>query len=132
MSKYMAFDAEAFANRDLLVEALKEMGFEQITVGTDLLLQGWDNRDNRVADVVIRRSDVKGMHLLGDIGFQKTAKGYVAVVDDMDLDYRLGRDFIRRLQTQYHEATARKMAKKLNGTLVKERVGNTIKIRVKF
>ena len=89
MSKYMAFDAEAFANRDLLIEALKEMGFEQITVGTDLPLQGWDKRDNRVADVVIRRSDVKGMHLLGDIGFQKTAKGYVAVVDDMDLDYRL-------------------------------------------
>ena len=128
----MAFDAEAFANRDLLVESLKEMGFEQITVGTDLPLQGWDKRDNRVADVIIRRSDAKGMHLLGDIGFQRTAKGYVAVVDDMDLDYRLGRDFVRRLQTQYHEATARKMAKKLNGTLVKERVGNTIKIRVKF
>jgi len=132
MSKYMAFDAEAFANRELLVEALKEMGFEQITEGTDLQLQGWDKRDNRVADVIIRRSDVKNMHLLGDIGFQKTAKGYVAVVDDMDLDYRLGRDFIRRLQTQYTEATARKMAKKLNGTLIKERVGNTVKIRVKF
>ncbi len=132
MSKYMAFDAEAFANRDLLVEALKEMGFEQITVGTDLPLQGWDKRDNRVADIIIRRNDVKNMHLLGDIGFQKTAKGYSLVVDDMDLDYRLGRDFIRRLQARYHEATARKMAKKLNGTLVKERVGNTIKIRVKF
>ena len=132
MSKYMAFDAEAFANRDLLVEALKEMGFEQITVGTDLPLHGWDKRDNRVADVIIRRDSVKAHRLYGDIGFQKTAKGYVAVVDDMDLDYRLGRDFIRRLQTQYHEATARKMAKKLNGTLVKERVGNTVKIRVKF
>ncbi len=49
---------------------------------------------------------------LGDIGFQKTAKGYFAVVDDMDLDYRLARDFIRRLQTQYHEATARKNGEK--------------------
>lgn len=132
MSKYMAFDAEAFANRDLLIEALKEMGFEKVTIGTDLPLQGWDKRDNRVADVVIRRDDVKNYRLLGDIGFQKTAKGYVAVVDDMDLDYRLGRDFIRRLQTEYHEATARKMAKKLNGTLIKERVGNTIKISVKY
>jgi len=132
MSKYMSFESEAFANRELLVAALKEMGFEKITEGTDLLLQGWDKRETRVADVIIRRSDVKNMHLLGDIGFQKTAKGYVAVVDDMDLDYRLGRDFIRRLQAQYHEATARKMAKKLNGTLIKERVGNTVKIRVKF
>lgn len=132
MSKYQLFESEAFANRELLVEALKEMGFETITEGRDIPLDGWDKRDNRVADVVIRRRDVKSARLLGDIGFQKTAKGYVAVVDDMDLDYRLGRDFIRRLQTQYHEAAARKMAKKLNGTLVKERVGNTIKIRVKF
>ena len=132
MSKYMSFESEAFANRELLVKALTEMGFGQITEGTDLPLQGWDKRENRVADVIIRRNVVKDVHLLGDIGFQKTAKGYVAVVDDMDLDYRLGRDFIRRLQTQYHEATARKMAKKLGGTLVKERVGKTVKIRVKF
>jgi hypothetical protein len=132
MSKYMSFESEAFANRELLVEALGEMGFDQITVGTDILLQGWDKREQRIADVVIRRADVKNHRLLGDIGFQKTTKGYVAVVDDMDLDYRLGRDFIQKLQTQYHEATARKMAKRLNGTLVKERIGQTIKIRVKF
>lgn len=132
MSKYMSFETEAFANRELLVEALGEMGFDQITVGMDILLQGWDKRDKRVADVIIRRDDVKSHHLLGDIGFQRTAKGYVAVVDDMDLDYRLGRDFIQRIQSNYHEATARKMAKRLNGTLVKERTGKTIKIRVKF
>lgn len=128
----MSFETEAFANRELLVEALGEMGFDQITVGMDILLQGWDKRDKRVADVIIRRDDVKSHHLLGDIGFQRTAKGYVAVVDDMDLDYRLGRDFIQRIQSNYHEATARKMAKRLNGTLVKERTGKTIKIRVKF
>ncbi len=132
MSKYMSFESEAFATRELLVEALKEMGFENVTVGTDLLLQGYDKRDQRSADVVIRRESIKSHWLLGDIGFQKTAKGYVAVVDDMDLDYRLGRDFIKRLQTQYHEATARKMAKKLGGSLIKETVGKTIKIRVKF
>ncbi len=66
------------------------------------------------------------------MGFQKTKAGYVAILDDMDLDYRLGKDFIKRLQTQYHEATARKMTKKLGGTLLKERIGNTIKIRVKY
>jgi hypothetical protein len=132
MSKYMSFETEAFANRELLVEALREMGFEQITEGTDIPLNGWDKRQARVADVIIRRDAVKNMSLLGDIGFQKTAKGYSLVVDDMDLDYRLGRDFMRRIQTEYHEATARKMAKKLGGTLVKERVGKTVKIRVKF
>ncbi len=132
MSKYMAFETEAFANRELLVEALGEMGFEKITVGTDILLQGWDKRDERAADVVIRRNDVQSHRLLGDIGFQKTEKGYVAIIDDLDLDYRLGRDFVKRLQTQYHEATARKMAKSLGGTLIKQQIGKTVKIRVKF
>ena len=128
----MSFETEAFADRELLVSALQEMGFEKIEQGTDLLLDGWDKRDQRTADVVIRKRDVTGQRLLSDIGFQKTAKGYVAVLDDMDLDYRLGRDFVRRLQTNYHEQTAQKMAKKLGGTLLKERVGQTIKIRVRF
>jgi hypothetical protein len=132
MSKYMAFETETFANRGLLVEALTEMGFEKITIGEDLLLEGYDKRDERAADVIIRRADVQQYRLLGDIGFQKTRQGYVAIVDDMDLDYRLGRDFIKRLQTNYHEATARKMAKKLGGTLLKERVGKTIKIKIKY
>jgi hypothetical protein len=75
---------------------------------------------------------VNGQSLLGDIGFRKTAKGYVAVIDDMDLSYRLGKDFIVRLQNNYHEAAAREMAKKLGGTLSKERVGKTLKIRIKY
>lgn len=132
MSKYMSFESETFTNKELLVEALKEMGFDDITVGTDLLLQGYDKHDQRLADVIIRRYSVKSHRLLGDIGFQKTAKGYSLVIDDMDLDYRLGRDFLKRLQTQYHEATARKMAKRLGGTLVKKTVGKTIKVTVKF
>jgi len=132
MSKYMSFESETFTNRELLIEALKEMGFDDITVGTDLLLQGYDKRDQRLADVVIRKNSIKSHRLFGDIGFQKTAKGYSLVVDDMDLDYRLGKDFIKRLQTEYHEATARKMAKKLGGTLVKKTVGKTIKVAVKF
>lgn len=132
MSKYMTFDSQSFPNRELLLEALAECGFESPTVGTDIPLEGWDKRDPQTADVVIRRRDVNGQSLLGDIGFRKAAKGYVALIDDMDLSYRLGKDFIVRLQNNYHEAAARKMAKKLGGTLSKERVGKTLKIRIKY
>ncbi len=132
MSKYMAFESEVFANGQLLVEALNDLGFEKVTQGKDLSLDGWDKREARVADIVIRRSDVTNFRLLGDIGFQRTTKGFIAVVDDMDLDYRLGRDFIKKLQSQYHEATARKLAKNLGGTLIRERVGKTIKIRIRY
>jgi hypothetical protein len=132
MSKYMTFESQSFANGDLLVEALSDLGFTTVTQGKELPLDGWDKRNARTADIIIRQRDVKSHHLLADIGFQKTASGYVAVIDDMDLDYRLGKDFVVRLQNQYHEAGARNMAKKLGGTLVKERIGKTIKIRVKF
>lgn len=132
MSKYMTFESQSFPNRELLVEALTECGFASPTVGTDIHLEGWDKRNPQTADIVIRRRDVPGRSLLGDIGFQKTSKGYVAIIDDMDLSYRLGKDFVIRLQNSYHEAAARKMAKKLGGTLIKERVGKTLKIRIKY
>lgn len=128
----MSFESQSFANGELLLEALSEVGFESVIQGKDLPLDGWDKREKRTADIVIRRSDVRNYHLLSDIGFQKTAAGYIAVIDDMDLDYRLGRDFVTKLQSRYHEAAARKMAKRLGGTLTKEQVGKTIKIRVKF
>ncbi len=128
----MAFETESFANAELLLEALHGMGFENIVQGKDLPLQGWDKREARTADIVIRKIDVKAHRLLGDIGFQKTPKGYAAIIDDMDMTYSLGRDFIRKLQTQYHEAAARKTAKNLGGTLIREQIGRTVKIRVKF
>lgn len=132
MSKYMTFESQSFANGELLLEALSDIGFSTVTQGADLPLDGWDKRSARTADIIVRRRDVKTHHLLADIGFQKTSSGYVAVIDDMDLDYRLGKDFVVRLQNQYHEAAARKMARKLGGTLIKERIGKTLKIRVKF
>lgn len=132
MSKYMTFESQSFANEELLLQALSEIGFKTVTQGNDLPLDGWDKRNARTADIIIRRRDVQAHSLLADIGFQKTSSGYVAVIDDMDLDYRLGKDFVVRLQNQYHEAAARKMAKRLGGTLLKERVGKTVKIRVKF
>ncbi|HQU93732.1 MAG TPA: DUF1257 domain-containing protein [Pyrinomonadaceae bacterium] len=132
MSKYMTFESHSFPNRELLLDALAECGLASPTVGTDIPLEGWDKRDPQTADIVIRRREVMGRSLLGDIGFQKTSKGYVAIIDDMDLNYRLGKDFVVRLQNSYHEAAARKMAKKLGGTLIKERIGKTLKIRIKY
>jgi hypothetical protein len=132
MSKYMSFESQSFANGELLLEALSELGFATVVQGKDLPLDGWDKRAGRTADIIIRRRDVKAHNLLADVGFQRTSSGYIAVIDDMDLDHRLGRDFVVRLQNEYHEAAARKMAKKLGGTLVKERIGKTVKIRVRF
>lgn len=132
MSKYMTFESQSFANSELLLEALADIGFTSVVQGADLVLDGWDKRNPRTADIIVRRSDVRSHHLLADIGFQRTAAGYVAVIDDLDLHNRLGKDFVTKLQSTYHEAAARKMARRLGGTLTKEMVGKTIKIRVRF
>lgn len=132
MSKYMIFDSDAFASRDLLVDALGSFGFAKITEGKDLPLEGWDKQDARTADIVIRRNEAGDRQLLGDVGFQRTTRGYVPIIDDLDLSYSLGKDFIRRLQTEYHQAAAVKMARSLSGKLHREQVGKTIKIRVRF
>lgn len=132
MSKYMTFESQTFASEDLLLEALAELGFTSVARGKEIPLNGWDKRDKKTAYIVIRRSDTKDKGLLGDIGFQKTASGYVAVIDDMDLNYKLGRDWLTKLQTSYHEAAAKKMAKRLGGTLIREQIGKTVKIRVRF
>lgn len=132
MSKYMTFESQIFPNESLLLEALAELGFSSVVRGDNLPMNGWDKRYTRTAEIVIRRGDVKNHHLLGDIGFKKTASGYAAVIDDMDLNYKLGRDWLTKLQTSYHEAAAKKMAKKLGGTLFREQIGKTVKIRIKF
>lgn len=132
MSKYMTFESQSFANEGLLLEALAELGFTSVARGQEIPLNGWDKRDKRTAEIVIRQADVKDHRLLGDIGFKKTASGYTVVIDDMDLNYKLGRDWVTKLQTSYHQAAAKKMAKKLGGTLIREQIGKTIKIRVRF
>lgn len=132
MSKYMTFETEGFPIRELLVEALGDMGFSEVETGENLPLEGWDKSDRRAADVVIRRRSLPGMNLFGDIGFGKSANGLVPIIDDMDLAHSLGRDFLIRLRTGYHEAAARKMAKRLGGTMIRETVGKTVKIRIRF
>ena len=132
MSKYMTFESKSFPNESLLLEALAELGFATVIRGKDVPLSGWNKRDRRTAEIIIRRGDVKDHRLLGDIGFKKTALGYAAVIDDMDLNYKLGLDWLTKLQTSYHEAAAKRMAKKLGGTLLREQIGKTLKIRIKF
>lgn len=132
MSKYMTFESQTFANEELLLEALSDLGLTSVVRGKNLPLNGWNRHDKRTADIVIRREVLKDRRLLGDIGFQETSSGYVPIIDDMDLNYRLGRDFVTKLQTGYHEAAAKKMAKKLGGTLTREQVGKTVKIRIRF
>lgn len=82
----MSSESETFANRQLLVAALKGMGLQKIDDRTDLLFDGLDKREQHADDMVIRKRDVPSQQLLSDTDFQKTGKRCVAVLDDRDLD----------------------------------------------
>ena len=43
MSKYMTFESQSFANGDLLLEALSEIGFTSVAQGKDLPSTGGTN-----------------------------------------------------------------------------------------
>lgn len=137
MSKYMTFDSDVFPSGELLVEALKAMGFAEVVTGDALQLQGWDKSDRRTAEIVVPREsgEGRGRRLFGDIGFRKTEAGYVPVIDDMDLTHNLGgggSGFLVRLRNGYHEAAARQLARRLGGRITREKVGKTVKIRIRY
>ena len=132
MSKYMVFTTEIFPSRDLLLQALAETGFPEVETGDGLELEGWDRNDRRRAEVIVRRRTIKDKPLFGDLGFQRTAKGFVPIIDDLDLRLHLGAEFLPRLRTNYHEAAAHELAKKLGGRITRETVGKTVKIRIRY
>jgi len=87
MSEYMICKG-CFDDVDCLKEALVEHGFPQVEVHeTAQVLHGYHNNRKTSAEVIIR-AGVSGSRY--DIGFQKTAEGFVPVMNDMDSRSGLG------------------------------------------
>lgn len=131
MSKYMTFTDTAFRNRECLLQALAECGYETVEEGEALSLYGYQgDRRPETAQIVVRRKYIGGAS--NDLGFQKTDAGYVAVISEYDQSYMMQGRFLTNLRTNYNLKSAEKLARNLRGTLHRERVGSTIKIRIKY
>ncbi|MEJ7860475.1 MAG: hypothetical protein WKF90_02445 [Pyrinomonadaceae bacterium] len=131
MSKYMTFTGSAFKNRECLLQALAECGYETVEEGESLSLYGYrgDQRPE-TAQIVVRRQFIGAAS--NDLGFQKTDAGYVAVISEYDRSFMMQGKFLTNLRTNYNLKSAEKLARNLRGTLHRERVGSTIKIRIKY
>ena len=131
MSKYMTFTSAAFKDRGCLVQALRECGYAETEEGEALSLYGYrGDRRPETAQIVVRRTFIGAAS--NDLGFQKTESGYVPVISEYDQRYIMQGKFLTNLRTNYNLKSAEKLARSLRGTLHKERVGSTIKIRIKY
>ena len=131
MSKYMTFTETAFKDRDCLLNALRECGYAETEEGEALSLYGYQgDKRPETAQLVVRRKFIGSAS--NDVGFQKTDAGYIPVISEFDLRTMMQGKFLTNLRTNYNLKSAEKLARNLRGTLHKERIGSTIKIRIKY
>lgn len=131
MSKYMTFTDAAFKDRECLLKALAECGYGVVEEGEALSLYGYQgDRRPETAQIVVRRKYIGSAS--NDLGFQKTDAGYIPVISEYDRSFMMQGKFLTNLRTNYNLKSAEKLARSLRGTLHQERIGATIKIRIKY
>lgn len=127
----MTFTDTAFKDRECLLNALSECGYGTVEEGASLSLYGYQgDKRAETAQIVVRRNFIGSAS--NDLGFQKTDNGYVPVISEYDQRYMMQGKFLTNLRTNYNLKSAEKLARNLRGTLHKERIGSTIKIRIKY
>lgn len=127
----MTFTDTAFKDRECLLNALRECGYAETEEGESLSLYGYQgDRRPETAQLVVRRKFIGSAS--NDLGFQKTDAGYVPVISEFDQRTMMGGKFLTNLRTNYNLKSAEKLARSLRGTLHQERIGSTIKIRIKY
>ena len=127
----MTFTDTAFKDRDCLLNALRECGYAEVEEGESLSLYGYQgDKRKETAQLVVRRKFVGSAS--NDLGFQKTDAGYIPVISEFDQRTMMQGKFITNLRTNYNLKSAEKLARSLRGTLHQERIGSTIKIRIKY
>ncbi len=127
----MTFTSAAFKDRECLLNALSECGYTQVEEGEALSLYGYQgDRRPETAQIVVRRKFIGSAS--NDLGFQKTDAGYAPVISEFDQETMMQGKFLTNLRTNYNLKSAEKLARSLRGTLHKERIGSTIKIRIKY
>lgn len=137
MSKYHTYTQAVFPSLELLLAALAELGYprERVELGAALPLFGFGG-DQRaeVAEVVVRR---RWLHSASnDVGFTRTAAGYVPIVSEWDAGYlrrRHGEEFVVALRKAYGRAVIAEARARLRGSLRPAvRQGTTTKIVLRF
>jgi hypothetical protein len=131
MSKYLQYNDIVFKDRRLLVAALADLGYSEVEEGTDLALFGYrgDQRPE-TAEIVVRRKHLGSAS--NDLGFIRTAGGYVPIVSEYDQRTLHNGHFLVNLRAAYSERVVEEVKRRLRGTAQRQVEGGVVKIRVRF
>jgi len=130
MSKYLTFPDVIFKNRQLLLDALKDVGYTEVEEGESLPLYGYQgDRRPETAEIVIRRCHVGS--LSNDIGFTRTPNGYLPLLSEYDQRTVHNGKFLAKLRTAYSERVVEEVTRRLHGTARRTVEGSVVKIRVR-
>ncbi len=131
VSKYLAFSDIVFKDRRLLLAALSDLGYREVEEGERLPLFGYQgDRRPETAEIVVRRDHIGS--LSNDIGFTRTAEGYIPLVSEYDQRVVHGGQFLPKLRTAYSEHVVEVIKHRLHGSAQRRVEGSVIKITVRF
>ena len=100
MSKYLVFRVVVFKDWRLLLAALADLGYTEVEEGEVLPLYGYQgDRRPETAQLVVRRQYLGVAS--NDLGFARTAEGYVPILSEYDQRALHGGQFLVRLPTPY-------------------------------
>jgi hypothetical protein len=147
VSQYLTYGHVTFEHEEWLVAALAAMGYREVERGGDLTLIGYDGKPRVGADgatltahIVVRRRHVG--HASNDLGFKRTARGFVPIVSDYDHRHHLPRvhggpgEFERKLRVGYGNARAAAAAALLQrrhrAAVQRREEGQTVRMTVRW
>lgn len=131
MSRYLVFTDLVFKNRELLLEALADLGYAEVEEGRELPLYGYrGDRRAETAEIVVRRRHL-GL-VSNDLGFARTDEGYVPIVSEYDRAVLHGGRLLPKLRTAYSERVVECVKARLHASARRATEGSIIKIKVRY
>ena len=130
MSKYLSFESDSYRDRRLLLGALADLGYGDVEEGEALTLYGYQgDARSETAELVVRRRHLGSAS--NDLGFKRTAAGYVPMISEYDQRALHGGQLLVKLRTAYSERVVAEVSRRLHGTARRTVDGGVVKIRVR-
>ncbi len=132
MSKYLLFSEIVLKDRALLLAALADLGYTEVEEGTALPLYGYHgDRRRETAALAVRRRHLGPSS--NDLGFARTAEGYVPIISEYDQAALHGGRFLLQLRTAYSERVVEEVRRRLHGSIRRtEDTNGLVRIRVRY
>lgn len=131
MSKYVQFENFSLRDRRLLVAALADLGYTDIEEGEAVTLYGYGgDARHETAEIVVRRQHLGSAS--NDLGFKRTAAGYVPVISEYDQRALHGGQLLVKLRTAYSERVVAEVSRRLHGATRRTVDGGVVKISVRY